>query len=209
MEPVKLRLPAPLAALWPALLRRECFEIESDGAEHGHRLRCGSAEFHLTTTVLHGETTLDTSGVGDQRIRRRLELTLRANGARYTVEQLNDVAVDALYRCEPSALFEALEELRQRGVPCNLEQCSPLCATLGVSSSARCWRGTLGTSTHSIRLETGVGCTTPSAPTTIFVAASPQYRIWASRGLRVLVAQLDSALCAHSATRVVRSVLLG
>lgn len=208
MEPIRLHLPVALSADWPSLLRCESFEIESDSEAHGHRLLCGSAEFQLPSTVLHGETTLDTTRIGDQRIRRQVELTLRANGARYTVEELNDVEADALYRCEPSALFDALEYLRQRGAPSKLEQRSPICAPPGVNSSSRRWVGMLSTHTHTIGIETGVSCATPSAPTAIFVAASPQYRIWASRGLRVLVAHLDSTLQARGATRMVRSVLL-
>jgi hypothetical protein len=208
MEPLRLRLPTALAAELPSLLMPEGFEIESANAGREWRLRCGRAEFQVTSTVSSDETTLDTTGIGDTRIRRHVELALRASGARFTIDELNDFSTDGLYRGEPAALFSALEELRRRGTPSSVAHRSPLCPSRDGTSSGPYWTGTVGTPAQRIRLETGPSYAAPSMPGTIFVAACPEYWIWASRRVRALMTALDGSLQAHGATCVVRSVLL-
>ena len=208
MEPISLRLPAALAAEWPSLLRPEGFDIEPANAGREQRLRCGRAEFHVTSIVSSDETTLDTAGISDKRIRRHVELALRASGARFTIDKLNDFSTDGLYRCEPAPLFSALEELRRRGTPSSVVHRSPLCVPDEGVSSGPYWIGTVGPPGQRIRLETGASSAAPSMSGTMFVAACPEYWMWPSRIVRALMTALDGSLQAHGATRVARSVLL-
>lgn len=208
MELIKLRLPAPLASAWPSLLQREGFEIGSADASRARQVRCGRAEFQLTCTSVSDQTILDVSRIGDKRLRQHVERVLRASGAQFTVDALNDPSIDALYRCEPGAFSSAMTELKARGTPAIITKRPPLCAPDSGHSPTRYWIGTAGTPAECIRLETGPSCATSEMLETIFVAASPEYRFRASRGMRQLMQALHDSLQSQGATCVVRSILL-